>query len=235
MRWPSVLALSLALNLVGWSLFGLWLGDGSLQARQPDLELSVIQLTPPPPEPRPTPVPPPIAEVRPPRHKIAPTPRPRPRAVARLTPRQPQPQIVPEPPPKVDQAPDPTGTVPIAPTEPVHSIAARHIVATPPKQRVAPTPPMARKGPDLGVLRSQIRRAVNRHRHYPRLARRRGIEGKVILAFRLSKAGAIQRVKVVHSAGRLLDKAALAALKRATPLPYYPDWVRLPVVFQLED
>ncbi len=76
---------------------------------------------------------------------------------------------------------------------------------------------------------------MNRHRHYPRLARRRGIEGKVILAFRLSKAGAIQRVKVVHSAGRLLDKAALAALHSATPLPYYPDWVRLPVVFQLED
>lgn len=114
-------------------------------------------------------------------------------------------------------------------------LVLRRRVARPPVGRVASTPPPARKGPNLAALRSQIRRAVNRHRHYPRLARRRGIEGKVILAFRLSKAGAVQRVKIVRSAGRILDKAAMAALRRAAPLPYYPDWVHLPVVFQLED
>ncbi len=245
MRWPVILALSVALNLVGWSLFGLWLGGGSLQARQPALELSVVQLAPTPPEirPAPTPTPPAIPEVRLPLRETKPTPRPRPRAVTLRPPAPTQPQAVrPQPrvataPPKMSPTPALVETVPVSAPGPgpKPKIVARPIVASPPARRVASASLTAPLHPDRCALRSRFRRAVNRHRHYPRLARRRGIEGKVILAFRLSKAGAIRRVKVVHSAGRLLDKAALAALRRATPLPYYPDWVRLPVVFELED
>jgi len=129
---------------------------------------------------------------------------------------------------------DPADIAPLAAVEPIPRLVLRHTLVAP-SARQAPPQRRTKKGPDLAALRTKIRRAVNRHRHYPRLARRRGIEGKVVLAFRLSKTGAIQHVKVVHSAGRILDNAALAALRRAAPLPYYPDWVRLPVVFQLDD
>lgn len=245
MRWPVVGALSLALNIVGWSLFGLWLGNARLSAPRSDMLLSVVHVTTPPPVPiRSTPPPP--ALQRPTPEATTPVPRPRPRPVVRQV--QPRPRPLPLPPrPAPEQAParpstpanrlapDPAGTVPVAPAVKEPAIVLKRIATPPPVRRAASAPVPARKGPNLAALRASIRKAVNRHRHYPRLARRRGIEGRVILAFRLSRTGSISTVKVVHSAGRLLDKAALAALRRAAPLPYYPDWVRLPVVFQLED
>lgn len=242
MRWPVVGALSLALNLVGWSLFGLWLGHANLSAPRSDMLLSVVHVPPPPPTvlrpPAPTarqrPAPVATTEAPPPRprpvaRRVRPRPRPKP---PRLAPR-PAPAIAAKPLPRL--APDPAGTVPVDPTVKQPTIVLKQIVSLPAVRPVASAPVPARKGPDLATLRARIRQAVNRHRHYPRLARRRGIEGRVILAFRLSRTGSISRVKVVRSAGRLLDKAALAALRRAAPLPYYPDWVHLPVVFQLED
>ncbi len=242
MRWPAVLALSLALNLVGWSLFGLWLGSSSLRAHKPDMELSVVHVTP-----KPTPQPPQAPEIKPPlKEASTPAPRPRPKPqLRRVRPRpRPQPKAKAQPPRKIAavKAPTtpqvdltPTGTVPATPKVQTPTVVLRRAVVRTPVRRVAPAPRPTRKGPNLAVLRARIRHAVNRHRHYPRQARRRGIEGRVVLAFRLSPAGSIKTLKVVRSAGRLLDKAAVAALRRAAPLPYYPDVVRLPVVFQLED
>jgi protein TonB len=88
---------------------------------------------------------------------------------------------------------------------------------------------------DLGRLKARIHAAVARHRHYPRLARRRGLEGTVVLAFRISQAGSITDLRVERSAGALLDDAARAAVRKAGPLPPYGDVIRIPVRFRLDD
>ncbi len=51
---------------------------------------------------------------------------------------------------------------------------------------------------------------------YPRLARRRGIEGVVVLSVRVSSDGTVESVKVLKSSGHsMLDEEALEAAKRA--------------------
>lgn len=88
---------------------------------------------------------------------------------------------------------------------------------------------------DRGALSRRIHGAIARHRHYPSIARRRGLEGTVLLSFRVSSQGAVEEVQVLESAGTLLDRAAMQALRRAAPLPFYPEPIRVPVVFRLEN
>lgn len=88
---------------------------------------------------------------------------------------------------------------------------------------------------DRGAIAGRIHAAVERHRRYPRMARRRGLEGTVLLSFQVGRAGGVKQVKILRSAGALLDEAALEALRRAAPLPYFPGPIRLPVVFSLEE
>ena len=45
----------------------------------------------------------------------------------------------------------------------------------------------------------------------------------------------ITGIRVVRSAGALLDNAARDALRKAAPLPFYPDVVRIAVQYQLDD
>jgi protein TonB len=85
------------------------------------------------------------------------------------------------------------------------------------------------------ALQRRIRSAIYDKRRYPRLARIRGLEGRVVLEFRIRQGGAVDQARVVRSAGEILDQAALSALREAAPLPYYPDRVTVPIVFTLED
>ncbi len=61
----------------------------------------------------------------------------------------------------------------------------------------------------------QIRQRLQQHFFYPRLARQRGWQGQVLLAFRLDGAGSIQHVHVKHSSGyAILDDSAIAAMQQ---------------------
>lgn len=92
----------------------------------------------------------------------------------------------------------------------------------------APTPRTA--GVDAGA----VRRAVQRALRYPKLARDRGVEGTVVLRFRIDDAGRARELEVVASGGALLDEAAREAVERAQPFASPPGGVRIPVVFELE-
>jgi len=87
------------------------------------------------------------------------------------------------------------------------------------------------------LLEEQLRR----HFRYPGLARRRGLEGTVLLQFTLQGDGRISNIQVLHSSGYgILDRNAQATLQRigrvqlGRPLsPHQRLELTLPVTYQL--
>ena len=79
-----------------------------------------------------------------------------------------------------------------------------------------------------------VRWAVDAAALYPEFARRRGLEGAVRVRFQLLVGGALSDLTVIESAGTLLDRAALAAVRAAAPFISPPGWVVVPVVFRLD-
>ncbi len=76
---------------------------------------------------------------------------------------------------------------------------------------------------------------------YPEEARRRGVEGTVLLKVRVTERGGIEVVQVEHSAGHAaLDQAAMEAIQRWQFSPArqgnrpVATWVLIPVTFKLE-
>ncbi|MFP4445687.1 MAG: TonB family protein [Desulfosudaceae bacterium] len=76
---------------------------------------------------------------------------------------------------------------------------------------------------------------------YPRLARRRGYQGEVILSVHVNRQGRVDNLWVFESSGyRLLDQAALEAVRSWAFEPGRKGdqpaamWVKVPVLFQLK-
>jgi TonB family protein len=91
------------------------------------------------------------------------------------------------------------------------------------------SPPIDREAPDanLGVLRGlftgKVRQRIAKAKYYPRVARRRGMEGQPIIAFTLGKQGQLKKVDLAQTSGyQLLDQAALEAVNQAAPYPEIP-------------
>ncbi len=77
--------------------------------------------------------------------------------------------------------------------------------------------------------------AIERTKHYPRIARERGIEGVVRLRFRLAPSGAVEKIEIVQSSGyEILDTASIGAVYRAAPMPYVGGWVEMPMRYVLK-
>jgi TonB family protein len=104
------------------------------------------------------------------------------------------------------------------------------VAAAPGAPGAAPVAPAAAPAPIDG---ESVRAAVQGTLRYPALARKRGLEGTVLVRFHIGSDGAVDQVTVVASAGRALDDAAQDAVQRAAPFRTGPGWVRIPVVFQL--
>lgn len=67
---------------------------------------------------------------------------------------------------------------------------------------------------------------IDRHKFYPRKARRRGIEGEVKIAFYLHKDGSITDLQV-SGGSKVLRKAAKQAVQKALSLPLPPESIPL--------
>jgi protein TonB len=90
-------------------------------------------------------------------------------------------------------------------------------------------------GGNTAALR-RLLEALQQAVRYPWAARRRGLEGTVVLSFRVSPEGVPVDVRVLRSSGhKMLDEAALRGLKRATPLPRVSGLLRVPISFRLSD
>jgi periplasmic protein TonB len=67
---------------------------------------------------------------------------------------------------------------------------------------------------------SNIKDAVQLKTRYPRMARKMGWEGKVVLSFIISTNGYIEGVQVIKSCGfKALDQNAIKTLKQCAPFP----------------
>lgn len=63
---------------------------------------------------------------------------------------------------------------------------------------------------------------------YPQDARENGIQGRLLVYFSISKNGSLYRLSLVRSSGsKILDDAAMQAIKDASPFPKLPDRLHL--------
>ncbi len=154
----------------------------------------------------PTPPPEPMPAPPPPKPKPKPEPKPEPE------PPLPEPEPLPEPVPiPVETPPEPP------PPEPVQQV----VQTPPPVEPVAPPPLDA-----VATARyEQLLVAwLEKHKKYPRRAKRLRIQGEAVLRILINRAGETQQVTLAQRTGnRLLDKAALDMAQRANPFPPMPD------------
>ena len=72
----------------------------------------------------------------------------------------------------------------------------------------------------MGRLQSWL----GKHKKYPRRARVRRQEGTVLLHLVIDRDGSLREYRIKESSGYdLLDRAAIAMIERAQPLPRFPD------------
>jgi protein TonB len=81
-----------------------------------------------------------------------------------------------------------------------------------------------------------IKDDIQKNITYPRLARKMGWEGKVVVSFVICEDGTVINIKIVKSSGfALLDKNAVESIKKAVPFPSPPVRAELvvPVSYRL--
>lgn len=122
--------------------------------------------------------------------------------------------------------------------EPVPPIKADEAQATPARDQSADD---VGSGEPLVQARSDVAALNNPKPAYPLAARRRGVEGRVLLFARVSADGSCAEVKLKKSSGHvLLDDAALSAVRRWRFIPAsrgrvpVDSWVDVPIAFRLE-
>ncbi|HRK57231.1 MAG TPA: energy transducer TonB [Burkholderiaceae bacterium] len=70
---------------------------------------------------------------------------------------------------------------------------------------------------------SRLKAWLEQHKAYPRRARLQAIEGEVMIAITFDRSGRVLAQQLIASSGHAsLDRAALAAVESANPLPAIP-------------
>lgn len=102
----------------------------------------------------------------------------------------------------------------------------------------SPTPGGAGDGKKGEISSEQwqlVSTALEKAKTYPRLARERGVEGVVLVRFKVLPTGEIEKVDIVKSSGSdLLDTASVRTVYRAAPMPYVNGWVEVPISYVLK-
>lgn len=201
-------------------------------------------LTPPQPKPKP-PVEPKVVETPPPKPEPTPVVEPEMESDVAIAPiKEPVREVV-EPKPEPD------------PIEPVEEVvvtkppAQEPVIEVVPKQVVAmlnEAPQEIRESMTAGGSKglqedyhAKLSAWLEKHKSYPRRAKRRGQEGTAFLRFKIDRDGQLISHQIAKSSGySLLDKEVERMLRRASPLPAIPHGMKLseleltiPVSFQL--
>jgi periplasmic protein TonB len=123
--------------------------------------------------------------------------------------------------------PPPKPSPPPARPQPRPVVRARPAPLPAPSTTPMPAPaPTAAEPPAATVSaawQQQLAAWLAAHKRYPEEARRRGIQGSVMLRFAVDRSGRVTEVAVVHGSGSpILDAAADAMLRNAV-LPPFPE------------
>lgn len=204
----------LAMGLVMLAHAGTWYGLSNLRSDiQPPRPLPVIE----------------VALLAPPQPKVAP---------------QPPAPPKPEPKPRILRHTEPVPRPLLAPQpEPVREMAA---IAVPVVPEPAPPEPAAppRNAPEPVLEAPHFHAAYlnNPPPAYPLVARRRGIEGRVLVRAEVQPDGSCSRAEIKTGSGSdLLDQAALEAVRKWRFVParkgnqVLTAWVEVPITFKLEN
>jgi protein TonB len=90
------------------------------------------------------------------------------------------------------------------------------------------------RGPGLDERLRRIRERIQAALVYPPLARLRQLEGVAQVRFAIAEDGRPQELSLAGSTGHaILDRAALAAVRAAAPLPWVYGVLEVPVRFEL--
>ncbi|MHB8881184.1 MAG: energy transducer TonB [Thermodesulfovibrionales bacterium] len=93
--------------------------------------------------------------------------------------------------------------------------------------------PGSGEGQDRGLL---IRSLLQKNLVYPFLARKKGLEGTVLMEFHISEGGIPGRIRIAAGSGHsILDAAAKETVQRASPFPVVSGTVEVPITFRLKD
>ena len=86
--------------------------------------------------------------------------------------------------------------------------------------------------------KGKVQSAIRRHTRTPSKAARMGITGRAMVSFTVQPSGAAKNIVLASSSGNaLLDNAALAAVRQASPFPRMPEGMSqisltAPIVFE---
>lgn len=160
-----------------------------------------------------------------------------------------EPRVAPPPPPKVERQPKPvvekaiSAPTPVPVMQPVaeHAVQQAPVAVVPP----APSPPAPAQPASEPVIEPPRYNAAylsNPPPVYPLAARRRGVEGTVLVRAEISAGGECQRAELKKTSGHeMLDNAALEAVKKWRFVPAKRGsqaviaWVEVPITFKLEN
>lgn len=154
--------------------------------------------------------------------------------------------------PKVEPSPKPVRkVVSKAIKQPVKPVSGPEPATTPEKQAEAPEPAEASEPVEASAAETQPAipdsvpdyRAASLHNpppHYPHAARRRGMQGRVLLHVQVMASGHCGQIEIQKSSGHdILDDAAVEAVKEwhfipATHLGFaITSWLHIPIRFEL--
>ncbi len=120
----------------------------------------------------------------------------------------------------------------VTPNAPVVlSPAAKEAIAAPPAKNI--TPEDAYVKAHIAEIMSLLRKNL----YYPRMARKRGIEGKVMVRFELRTNGEIHNITIIEAERDILAAAAVTTIERLEekfPLPDETLILHVPIMYQLK-
>lgn len=209
-----------------------------------------------------------VIEEPPPQPEPKPDPDPEPEPESESEP-EPEPQVIqqpspPAPKPKKQHVPfqQKKAVKPVT-TKPVKSVAAEKVIDPTPVKPVTDPKPAPKSAPEektaeepetklneseatqqsIAMIRRLIQGELGRHFQYPRVARRRGWEGKVQLEFTVLPDGAITNIRIMQgSQYKILDRSAVNTMTRIHHLKQIsegmlraPVRMEIPIIYQLSN
>jgi protein TonB len=89
---------------------------------------------------------------------------------------------------------------------------------------------------DISLAQWQlIQAALEKAKIYPRVAREHGVEGIVMVRFKVLPTGEIETVEIMKSSGSvILDTASVRTVYRAAPMPYVNGWITAPISYVIK-